>query len=303
MPNKLKVIDLFAGIGGFHQAFHNLGARVVFASEWEDNARKTYQENFAHVSPEIFTENNFAGDITQVVPSSIPDFDIVTGGFPCQPFSHAGKRQGFLDEKGRGNLFFDIANIIKEKQPKAFFLENVRGLLNHDGGNTFAVIQNIIKDLDYSFHWKVVKASDFNVPQHRPRVFMVGFRKDIDDSNFTFPESLPLTNTISEVLGGKVTNANGVERTVGFTLRVGGRRSGIHDRRNWDGYTVDGTPRFLTVDEGRKMQGFPEGFTFPVSEVQAFKQLGNSVAVPAVQATAKKIIEVLSLNVQLDETA
>jgi len=289
----VRVIDLFAGIGGFHQAFHNLNTEVVFSSEWEPNARKTYQANFEKLSPKVFEDNNFAGDITQVDPKNIPDFDVICGGFPCQPFSNVGKRQGFADEKGRGNLFFNIAAIIKEKQPKAFFLENVRGLLSHDGGNTFLAIQKIIEELGYSFHWKLIKASDFNVPQHRPRVFMVGFRNDIDDSNFSFPESVPLTNTISEVLGGVVTTPAGKDRAVGFTLRVGGRRSGIHDRRNWDGYVVDGVERFITVDEGRRMQGFPEGFEFPVSDVQAFKQLGNSVAVPAVQATASQLLDII----------
>jgi len=292
----LRAIDLFAGIGGFHQASHNLNVDVVFASEWEPNARKTYQENFQTVSPELFTSEHFVGDITKVVPSEIPDFDILMGGFPCQPFSHSGKRQGFQDEKGRGNLFFNIVAILEEKRPKAFFLENVRGLLNHDGGNTFQTIQKLIHDLGYSFHWQLVKASDFNVPQHRPRVFMVGFRSDVQE-NFQFPESVELTNTISQVLGGEVTTYTGKPREIGFTLRVGGRRSGIHDRRNWDGYIVNGQEHFLTVDEGKKMQGFPESFTFPVSDVQAFKQLGNSVAVPAIQATLESIVQ------QLDETA
>lgn len=290
----VRIVDLFAGIGGFHQAFHNLKAEVVFASEWEPNARKTYEENFRDSSPALFANDCFAGDVTKIIPADLPDFDVVTGGFPCQPFSHAGKRQGFDDEKGRGNLFFTIANIIKEKQPKAFFLENVRGLLTHDGGNTFLTIQKMINDLGYSFHWKVVKASDFNVPQHRPRVFMVGFRGDIDDSGFTFPAAVPLSNTISVVLGGNVTTITGADRTVGFTLRVGGRKSGVHDRRNWDGYIVDGEPRYITVNEGKKMQGLPDTFRFPVSETQAFKQLGNSVAVPAIQATAAQILAVLS---------
>lgn len=295
----VRIVDLFAGIGGFHQAFHNLDAEVVFASEWEPHARKTYEENFRNISPSLFSENHFAGDITQVLPADLPDFDVVSGGFPCQPFSHAGKRQGFDDEKGRGNLFFTIANIIREKQPKAFFLENVRGLLTHDGGNTFLIIQKMIEDLGYSFHWKLIKASDFNVPQHRPRVFMVGFRADIDDSQFTFPTAVPLSNTISVVLGGKVTTPAGLDRTVGFTLRVGGRRSGVHDRRNWDGYIVDGVARYITVDEARKMQGLPETFRFPVSDSQAFKQLGNSVAVPAIQATAAQILSVLSNSVDV----
>ncbi len=287
-----KTIDLFAGIGGFHQATHNLGGEVVFASEWDKHARLTYETNHKEKSPTLFEEENFAGDITLVKPETIPDFNVLCGGFPCQPFSNAGKKGGFGDT--RGTLFFNIAEILKVKKPEAFFLENVRGLLVHDNGNTFKTIQQTIDELGYSFHYKVIKASDFNVPQHRPRVFMVGFRKDIDDSKFNFPEPVELTNTISEVLNGKVTTVTGLPRTIGFTLRVGGRGSGVADKRNWDSYIVDGEEHRLTLDEARKLQGFPEGFIFPVSSTQAFKQLGNSVAVPAVEATLNSIQKVLS---------
>jgi len=294
MDMNYKIIDLFAGIGGFHQAFENLGSKVVFASEWDSHARKTYETNFSKTSPELFESGNFAGDITQVIPQQIPDFDVLTGGFPCQPFSNAGKRAGFEDT--RGTLFFNIAEILKEKQPKAFFIENVRGLLSHDGGKTFETIQNTVKELGYSFHYKVVKASDFNVPQHRPRLFMVGFRSDIDDADFTFPEAVPLTLTIEKVLKGKVTTPAGLEKKVGFTLRVGGRNSGVHDRRNWDCYLVDGVERSITLEEAKTLQGFPTTYEFPVSKTQAFKQLGNSVAVPAIQATANQILQVLNKN-------
>lgn len=285
------IIDLFAGIGGFHQAFGNLRVKTVFAAEWNPYARATYQENYELSNPLLFSNGNFAGDITEVKPKDIPDFDILTGGFPCQPFSNAGKRAGFEDT--RGTLFFNIAEILKEKQPKAFFLENVRGLLTHDDGKTFKTIQNSIHQLGYSFHYKVVKASDFNVPQHRPRLFMVGFREDIDDSAFVFPEALPLDFTISKVLGGKVTSPNGGDKIIGFTLRVGGRGSGVNDRRNWDSYIVDGVERRITLDEAKKLQGFSPNFKFSVSNAQAFKQLGNSVAIPAIQATASQIIKIL----------
>lgn len=284
---QIKIIDLFAGIGGFHQAAHNLGMEVVFASEWDKNARATYEANHALNSPELFASGNFAGDITAVKPNEIPDFNILTGGFPCQPFSNSGKRGGFDDT--RGTLFFNIAEILKEKKPEAFFLENVRGLLSHDNGKTFKVIEKTIHELGYSLHYQIVKASDHNVPQHRPRLFMVGFKEGIDDSSFSFANPVVLTNTIDKILGGKVTNPNGVERKIGFTLRVGGGRSGVHDRRNWDSYLVNGIERQITIDEGRAMQGFPKGFIFPVSRTQAYKQLGNSVAVPAIQATLKAI--------------
>ena len=282
----ITFIDLFAGIGGFHLAFHNLGAKCVFVSEWDKPARETYKKNFEKIEPELFApetiDQTFTGDITTVLPKSIPDFDIITGGFPCQPFSQAGLKKGFNET--RGTLFFDIANIMKEKQPKAFFLENVRGLLTHDGGRTFATIQRVLtEELGYSFFYKVVKASDYGVPQHRPRLFMVGFKdKNID---FEFPEPVELTMTMDDVFDGKV------NKTVGYTLRVGGRGSGLADRRNWDTYLVDGEVRRLSPKEGLRMQGFPDTFEFPVSETQAMKQLGNSVAVPAIQATANEIIK------------
>ena len=282
----ITFIDLFAGIGGFHLAFHNLGAKCVFVSEWDKPARETYKKNFEKIEPELFAPETigqtFTGDITTVLPKSIPDFDIITGGFPCQPFSQAGLKKGFNET--RGTLFFDIANIMKEKQPKAFFLENVRGLLTHDGGRTFATIQQVLtEELGYSFFYKVVKASDYGVPQHRPRLFMVGFKdKSID---FEFPEPVKLTMTMDDVFDGKV------NKTVGYTLRVGGRGSGIGDRRNWDTYLVDGEVRRLSPKEGLRMQGFPDDFEFPVSETQAMKQLGNSVAVPAIQATANEIMK------------
>lgn len=282
--NPPKFIDLFAGIGGFHLAFHNSGAQCVFASEWDEHARKTYEYNFRSISPELFSSGNFAGDITKVEPESIPDFDILTGGFPCQPFSQAGFKKGFKDQ--RGTLFFNIANIIDVKRPAAFFIENVRHLLNHDDGKTFKEIKRIIEeDLGYSFHYKIVKASDFGLPQHRPRLFMVGFREK--DTPFSFPEPVKLETNMSDIFGAPV------NRKIGFTLRLGGRGSGIHDRRNWDTYRVKGRVKRLTSKEGKKMMGFPTGFTFPVSEAQAMRQLGNSVAVNAVQATAVSILKSL----------
>lgn len=283
---KYTFIDLFAGIGGFHLAFHNEGAKCVWVSEWDEPARKTYRTNFEKISPEIFKKDNlFAGDITKVDPKAIPDFDILTGGFPCQPFSQAGKKKGF--EETRGTLFFDIAEILKTKKPKAFFIENVRGLFAHDGGKTFKAIEKILKeDLGYeNFHYQVVKASDYGLPTHRPRLFMVGFRDK--GVKFKFPDPTELKLTMSDILGGKC------EKEVGYTLRVGGRGSGINDRRNWDSYLVDGKVRRLTPNEGKKMMGFPDDFLFPVTETQAMKQLGNSVAVKAIQATAKNIVKAL----------
>jgi len=284
MDNEdVRFIDLFSGIGGFHLAFHNCGARCVFASEWNKHARSTYERNFRKMTPEIFDQGLFAEDITKVDIRSIPDFDVLCAGFPCQPFSQAGYKKGFSDD--RGNLFFHIAEMLQEKQPKAFFLENVRHMLKHDGGRTFAIIKKTIEDLGYSFHHKMVKGTDFNIPQHRPRVFMVGFRGGSGD--YAFPDPVPLTLTMSDILGGKCS------KKVGYTLRVGGRGSDITDRRNWDSYEVDGKVIRLSVEQGKRMMGLPADFEFPVSNVQAMRQLGNSVVVPAVQAVAQTIVDTL----------
>lgn len=275
-------IDLFAGIGGFHLALHNLGAKCVLASEWDIHARKTYEKNFKKVTPQLFLNDKFIGDINSLkdIKKEVPDFDILTAGFPCQPFSQAGFRKGFSDT--RGTLFFNIVEILRIKKPKAFFLENVRGLLSHEGGKTFSVIKDNLEELGYSFHYKIIRASDFGLPQLRPRLFMVGFKdKSID---FKFPNPIPLEKTMSDVWEGKCS------RDVGFTLRVGGRGSSIKDRRNWDAYLVDGKVKTLSHKEGKRMQGFPDDFEFPVSDRQAIKQLGNSVAVSAIEAVAREII-------------
>jgi DNA (cytosine-5)-methyltransferase 1 len=279
-----KFIDLFAGIGGFHLALHNLGAECVYASEWDEHARKTYELNFKSISPELFESGNYVGDITKIDKNAIPDFDILCAGFPCQPFSQAGHKLGFDDT--RGTLFFDIAEIIRLKQPQAFFLENVRGLFKHDEGKTFQVIKNTLTiDLGYSLHYAIVKASEHGLPQHRPRLFMVGFKNP--ETPFEHPAKKELEFNMSDVMKGKV------EREVGFTLRVGGGRSPIDDRRNWDGYIVDGEVRRITPDEGKRMQGFPDDFEFPVSNSEALKQLGNSVAVNAIQDWAESLIRSL----------
>tara|TARA_Y100001970_G_scaffold261360_1_gene344410 strand:- start:414 stop:2396 length:1983 start_codon:yes stop_codon:yes gene_type:complete len=289
---KFTFIDLFAGIGGFHIAFHELGGECVFASEMDIHARKTYEHNFKNISPNLFHESLFQeslfnNDIRNIDPAQIPDFDVLCAGFPCQPFSQAGYKRGFDDNHSseRGNLFFNIAEIIDVKRPKAFFLENVRGLFKHDNGKTFKVIKDIIEnDLKYSFYHKIVYASDYGLPQHRPRVFMIGFRDDEFMKGFSFPAPIPLKYDMDHVFNGKC------NKKIGFTLRVGGRGSKIDDRRNWDSYYVDGKVIRLSSKEGKKMQGFPDNFHFPVSETQSMKQLGNSVAIDAIRTVGKQLL-------------
>lgn len=271
---KITFIDLFAGIGGFHLAFSALGAECVFASEINEQARKTYLAN--HNVGEL------AGDITQINVQDIPYHDVLCAGFPCQPFSQAGFKKGFQDT--RGTLFSSIVEIIGAKKPKAFFLENVRHLKKHDEGKTLQVIKHSLESLGYSFNDYIVYAKDHGVPQMRPRLFMIGFKDRID---FTPPQKRELTLTMSDIMGGEC------NKDIGYTLRVGGVGSGINSRHNWDSYVVDGEVRRLTVHHAKKMQGFPHDFVFPVSDKEAMKQLGNSVAVPAIMDYASAIIKAL----------
>ena len=228
-------------------------------------------------------DGNFAEDIETVDPKKIPDFDILCAGFPCQPFSIAGKLKGFADP--RGNIFFEIIRILKVKKPKAFFLENVRNLISHDKGRTFKIIRDSLESLGYSFHFKVIKACDFGLPQYRPRVFMIGFRRKV--TAFMFPEPIPLKMSMSDIFGALC------NRKIGFTLLTGGRGGKIGSRYNWDAYLVNGKIRHLSIKEGKKMMGFPDAFVMPVSETQAMKQLGNSVAVPAIGKVAEKLLVAL----------
>ena len=293
MSRQLKFIDLFAGIGGFHLALKSIGMKCVFTSEIDKYARQTYAANFE--DKYLKDPNLFTGDIWKVDYKNIPNFDILCGGFPCQPFSQAGYKRGFKDNKD-GNLFFAILGILKKKKPTVFFLENVRHLKNHDSGKTFKIIYKSLQNLNYSFDYKIIKASDFGLPQHRPRVYMVGFYKPrlknmFKELAFTFPKKTPLKKTMSDIFGkfvAKELNSKN-ERKVGFTLRVGGGKSPIQDRRNWDGYIVNNKIVRLKPKQGLQMMGFPKNFKLPVSDNQAMKQLGNSVAVNVVKEIGKEI--------------
>ena len=285
---SLKFIDLFAGIGGFHLALSNLGMKCVFASEFDEAARKTYLAN--HNLEEQF----FNTDIRSASYELIPDHDILCAGFPCQAFSHVGKRVGLTDGSNseRGNLFYCISEILEAKKPRAFILENVRGLVNHDDGNTFKVIKDELESQGYVIYHKVLKASDFGRPQHRPRIFIVGFNKEQVDTTqpFEFPQPIPLEMTMSDIWEGECT------RDIGLTLRVGGKSSPIDDRRNWDGYIVNGEIKRISPKEGKRMMGFPDDFIFPGTKSQAMKQLGNSVCVDVVQHVASSVENFLKRN-------
>ena len=321
---KFKFIDLFAGIGGFRIAMQNLGGKCVYSSEWDEQAKKTYYHNFGEIP---------FGDITKdetknYIPNS---FDLLCAGFPCQAFSIAGRRGGFEDT--RGTLFFDVAEIIKKKKPKAIFLENVKGLFNHDRGKTLKTILNVLRnDLNYYVpNPEIVNAKDFGLPQNRERIFIVGFREDLNINNFEYPKPLKkkvnfidireenevsvkyylstqYLDTLVKHKKRHEAKGNGFgyeiipDNEIANAIVVGGmgreRNLVVDDRlTNFVPIThIKGKVnrkgiRKMTPREWARLQGFPDDFVIPVADASAYKQFGNSVAVPAIQATAKKIIE------------
>ncbi|ARD90403.1 DNA (cytosine-5-)-methyltransferase [Lactococcus lactis subsp. cremoris] len=307
---KYKMIDLFAGIGGTRLGFHQTEkVKSVFSSEIDKFAIKTYKANFG---------DEPHGDITKIDEKDIPDHDILVGGFPCQAFSQAGKKLGFDDT--RGTLFFEIARIIKEKRPKAFLLENVKNLKTHDKGRTFKTILNTLEELDYEVHTALFKARDFGLPQNRERIYIVGFdRKSISNySDFQMPTPLQEKTRVGNILESVVDD----KYTISDKLWDGHQRRKTENKKNGKGfgytlfnqdseytntlsarYYKDGSeilieqknknPRKITPREAARLQGFPENFIIPVSDTQAYKEFGNSVAVPTIHAIAEKMLEVL----------
>jgi DNA (cytosine-5)-methyltransferase 1 len=307
--SSLKFIDLFAGIGGIRIAFERAGAECVFSSEWNKFAQQTYEKNFGEIP---------AGDIRAIQAADLPDFDILCGGFPCQPFSIAGvskkrslnKPHGFED-KTQGTLFYEILRILKEKKPSAFFLENVKNLENHDKGKTFSVIQDSLRDAGYSFRYKVINAKSL-VPQNRERIFMVGFRDP--EIGFDFPnvpdrkprmrdileENVPDKYTLTDHLWEYLRNYAEKHRLKGNGFGYGLVDIDNHCRTLSARYFKDGSeilipqagknPRRLTPRECARLQGYPDSFVIPVSDTQAYKQFGNSVAVPLVEILAKQVV-------------
>ena len=321
---KFKFIDLFAGIGGFRLALQNLGGKCIYTSEWDEQAKKTYRANFGEIP---------FGDITkEETKKFIPDdFDILCAGFPCQAFSIAGRRGGFEDT--RGTLFFDVAEIIKRKKPKAIFLENVKGLRNHDRGKTLKTILSVLRnDLGYFVpEPQILNAKDFGVPQNRERIFIVGFRNDLQVDEFEYPQ--PPKKPVSfedvkekEVVSVKYYLSDTYLNTLinhkkrheskgnGFGYEIipddgtanavvcggmGRERNLVYDDRLEDFTPVTNIKgevnrqgiRKMTPREWARLQGFPDNYIIPVADASAYKQFGNSVAVPAIQATAELIVK------------
>lgn len=326
---KFTFIDLFAGIGGTRIAFQNLEGKCVFSSEWDKYAQQTYEANFGEIP---------FGDITKINELDIPDHDLLVAGFPCQSFSIAGKRNGFEDT--RGTLFFDVARILKEKRPKAFFLENVKGLVSHNKGRTLKIILDTLRnDLNYYVpEPQIINAKDFGLPQNRERIFIVGFRKDLNIASFEYPKPLNLKMSVRDIIELKTVpskyylstryletlinhkkrheskgNGFGYEIIpldgIANAIVVGGmgrERNLIIDKRlkdftpttNIKGEINREGIRKMTPREWARLQGFPDKFIIKVSDTQAYKQFGNSVAIPAVQSTGKKIIELITRKEQ-----
>lgn len=312
---KYTTIDLFAGVGGIRLGFEKAGFETVFANDFEPKCANTYDLNFSDTPLTV-------GDITQISTEDVPDCDIVLGGFPCQAFSIAGYRKGFKDEKGRGNLFFDVARIIEAKQPKAFLLENVKNLYTHDHGNTFKIIRQTLEDLGYQVKYKVLNSMEYgNVPQNRERVYIVGFKDPAKLELFNFPEPIPLKKTILDILEKDVDDQyyyNGkplydrIKEDVNEKGRVyQWRRQYVRENKKGvcptltanmgtGGHNVpivldDKGIRKLTPRECFRIQGFPDSYKLPtdISNAALYKQAGNSVSTTVIERIAKEIAKAL----------
>lgn len=316
-------IDLFAGIGGFHLAVSSFGAKCVFASEWDKYASETYQQNF-NLKP--------FGDITKIDENDIPKHDILCGGFPCQAFSIAGKQKGFNDI--RGTLFFDIARIINHHNPKVVFLENVKNLAKHDEGKTLETINKTLETFGYNVYTKVLNASNYGLPQNRDRIYIVAFRKDINATNFNFPTATNEPTCLERILENNPTNAKVIERsdidiyknynitnslfgemdllnkpiqigkvnkggqgeriyhTLGHAITLSAYGGGVGSKTGL--YLVNKKIRKLSPRECARVQGFSEDFILNSSDIQSYKQFGNSVSVNVLQYILFEISKVLN---------
>lgn len=300
-----KVIDLFSGIGGFHLALSSFGAEVVFASEWDKDASNVYTKNFGLVPQ---------GDITKIDEKTIPDHDILCAGFPCQAFSISGNQKGFADS--RGTLFFDVARIAKEKQPKILFLENVKNLEVHDNGNTISVIKNTLDSIGYDVYSKVLDSAEYGCPQSRKRIYIVCFRKDMGITNFLFPTPTQKHKYVKDIVCSEdidkyiinrddivinkddstidcktkpirigIVNKGGQGERIyspkgkGITLSAYGGGAGAKTGL----YRINGKIRKLSPRECARMQGFPDSFKIADRDTVAYKQFGNSVVVDVLQ--------------------
>lgn len=305
MKNKVKFLaaDFFAGIGGIRMGFENAGYRIVYSNDNDKNCCTTYRANFGHINEE---------DIREIELDKIPNFDIMLAGFPCQPFSMIGKREGLKDD--RGKLFFELIKILATKKPQAIFLENVKHLLKHEEGKSFERIKQNLESLNYKIYWKIINSADFGVPQHRERLYIVGFLNH--DTKFEFPIGTQ-TSKLEDIFeknpdekfylsekyysgllahkrrhqergsgfGCEILDSKDVSNTL-VAGNMGRERNLIKDKptkKNRWGI------RRLTIRECARLQGFPNTFKLPVPVTSAYKQLGNAVTVPVAKAIADSI--------------
>ena len=264
MNSTPTYIDLFCGIGSFHYSFSKLGWECVMACDTDKAVKETYLANYG-MEP--------MGDITTIEPNIIPAYDILCAGFPCQPFSQCGQHKGFDDD--RGTLFFHIMKFVSFHKPKVLILENVAGLLSHDSGKTFDRIQSDIRQANYSITYKIIKCSDYGIPQMRKRLIIMCVRNDTElvkhiDKLLDFSE-YECVNTLSEFFG------KNFEKDIAYTIRCGGKNSPIGDKHNWDGYIVDDEEYRLTKDDCKRLQGFDVDFKLCGNNKDQWKQLGNTI--------------------------
>ncbi len=312
--NKYKTLDLFAGIGGVRMGFERAGFETVFGNDFDRFTKVTYDLNFEDVP--LVVE-----DISKIKSSDLPDFDILLGGFPCQPFSIAGYRRGFLDT-GRGDLFFEIIRILRDKKPRAVFLENVKNLKSHDKGRTFNIISEALEDLGYHVKMKVLNSMEYgNVPQNRERVYIVGFKSKKQCDLFEFPAPIPLVKTVSDLLEKKVDNKYYYNLSSLYPiLKEAIKRKGVvyqwrrkYVRENKSGVCPTLTAnmgmgghnvplirddkgiRKLTPRECARLQGFPETYKLPadLADTKLYKQFGNSVTVTVIERVAECMYKAL----------
>jgi DNA (cytosine-5)-methyltransferase 1 len=310
-----SICSLFSGIGGIDLGFIQAGFDVAWANEMDAAACKTYRHNFKHL-------NLVEGDIKKIPANEIPDFDVLTAGFPCQPFSIAGLQKGFKDRDG--NLFFEITRIIDTKRPKVVFLENVPNLIEHDDGKTFLVIYNGLAQFGYAVYYRVLASNDYgNLPQIRKRIYIVAVREDIADRVYQYPEPVELTLKSNDIINRSVrqhdiyyyTEGKMYDRLIAhmkdrkaiyritdtevrwtknqmcptLTANMGTHKDRVHVV--WDNYGI----RKMTLREGLDFQGFPKDFYFPktITIEDAYKQIGNTVSVPVIRRLAESIKNIL----------
>lgn len=305
IDNKLKFIDLFAGIGGIRQGFEDENTKCVFSSEWDKYSAKTYESNYGDTP---------YGDITQISEEDIPNHDVLLAGFPCQPFSHIGKREGFGHET-QGTLFFDVLRILKYHMPKMFLLENVPGLLTIQNGETFRIILENLESLGYSVFYEVLNAQDFGLPQVRKRVVIVGFHPELNISSFAFPQGnkelrVPISSILEDNPKGYSISKHLQESYLfkkndgkpqivdeDSDIQVKTLVASYHKIQRLTGTFVKGGEtglRLFSELECKRLMGFSDDFIIPVSRTQMYRQMGNSVAVPMMREVANAMKEELS---------